>query len=118
LKAATAPFLHAQSSSGSVKRLPNDPIPWIGTTVLVWKPGHALKGYKGTIKTVLCKQPTKSGLCVVAQLAHLDPSCPYKTVVLNYDDVIEAKYVDFGYLPRIPSKYMIVIGSNASYLIS
>ena len=57
-----------------------------------------MKGYQGIVKTVLCKQLTKSGLCVVAQLTHLDPSCPYKMVVLNYDDVIEVQYVDFGYL--------------------
>ena len=77
-----------------------------------------MKGYQGIIKTVLCKQPTKSGLSVVVQLAHLDPSCPYQTVVLNYDDVIEAKYVDFGYLTRVPSEYMIVIGSDVSYSTS
>ncbi|KAF8218758.1 hypothetical protein L208DRAFT_1052758, partial [Tricholoma matsutake] len=65
--------------------------PWIGTTVLVSKPGHAIKSYQGIVKTVLCKQPTKSGLHLVAQLAHLDLSCPYKTVVLNYDDVVEAQ---------------------------
>ena len=57
-----------------------------------------MKGYQGVIKTILCKQPNKSGLSVVAQLLHLDPTCPYKMVVLNYDDVIEAEYVDFGYL--------------------
>jgi hypothetical protein len=77
-----------------------------------------MKGYQGIVKTVLCKQPTKSGLRIVAQLAHLDSSCPYKTVVLNYDDVIEAQYVDFGYPPYVPSEYMIVIGSGVSYLTS
>jgi hypothetical protein len=77
-----------------------------------------MKGYQGIVKSVLCRQPTKSGLRVVAQLAHLDPSCPYKTVVLDYDDVLEAQYVDFGYLPCVPSEYMIVIGSNVSYSTS
>jgi hypothetical protein len=63
-----------------------------------------MKGYRGIVKTALCKQPTKSGLRVAAQLTHLDPSCPYKTVVLDYDDIIEAEYVNFGYLPRVPSE--------------
>ena len=56
-----------------------------------------MKGYQGIIKSVLCKQSTESGLCVVAQLTHLDPSPPYKAVVLDYDDVVEAQYVDFWY---------------------
>jgi hypothetical protein len=77
-----------------------------------------MKGYRGVIKNVICKQPTNSGLRVVAQLAHLDPSCPYKVVVLDYDDIVEAKYVDFGYLLCVPSEYMIVIGSDVSYLTS
>ena len=57
-----------------------------------------MKGYRGVVKNVLCKQSTKSGLHIAAQLAHLDPSCPYKEVILDYDDIVEAKYVDFGYL--------------------
>jgi hypothetical protein len=118
LKAATPPFLHAQSSSGSGQRLWNDPIPWIGITILVSKSGHTMKGYRGIVKTVLCKQPTKSSLSVVAQLAHLDSSCPYKTVVLDYDDVIEAKYVNFAYMPCAPSDYMIVIGLDVNYSTS
>jgi hypothetical protein len=73
-----------------------------------------MKRYQGVVKTVLCKQPTKSGLHVVAQLTHLDSSCPYKMVVLDYDNVIEAQYVDLGYLPCVPSEYMIVIGSDVS----
>lgn len=77
-----------------------------------------MKGYQGVAKTVLCKQPTKSCLHIVVQLTHLDPSCPYKTVVLDYDDVIEAWYVDFGYPLCVPSEYMIVIGSGVSYLTS
>ena len=60
-----------------------------------------MKGYQGVVKTVLCKQQNKSGLSVVAQLAHFDPASPYKMVVLDYDDVIEAKYVDSGYLSSL-----------------
>ena len=67
-----------------------------------------MKGYQGIVKTVLCKQPTKSGLRLVVQLAHLEPSCPYSTVVLDYADVIEAQYVYLGYLPCVPSEHMTV----------
>src|ERR1700678_769405 len=51
------------------------------------------------------EHPTKSGLRVVAQLTHLNPSSPYKMVVFDYDDVIEVQYVDFGYLPGVPSEF-------------
>ena len=60
-----------------------------------------MKGYQGVIKTVLCEQQNKSSLSVVVQLAHFDPASPYKLVVLDYDDVMEAKYVDFGYLSSL-----------------
>ena len=85
-----------QPSSSSAKQPRNDPIPWISTTILVSKVGHPMKGYQGIIKSVLCKQPTESGLHVVAHLTHLDPSSSYKTMVLDYDNVIKAQYVDFG----------------------
>ena len=105
-----------QPSSSSAKQPRNNPIPWIGTTILVLKVGHPMKGYQEIIKSVLCKQPMESGLRVVAQLTHLDPSSPYKMVVLNYDNVVEAQYVDFGYLSCVLSEYMIVIDSDASSL--
>jgi hypothetical protein len=60
-----------------------------------------MKGYQGVVKTVLCKQQNKSGLSVVVQLAHFNPASPYKMVVLDYDDVMEVKYVDFGYLSSL-----------------
>ena len=84
LKAATAPFLHMQPSSSSAKQPRNDSIPWIGTTILVLKVRHPMKGYQAIVKSVLCKQLIESGLHVVAQLTHLDPSSPYKTVVLDW----------------------------------
>jgi hypothetical protein len=67
-----------------------------------------MKGYQGIVKTVLCKQPTKSGLRLVAQLTHLDSSCPYRMVVLDYNDVVEAQYVYLGYLLCVPSEHMTV----------
>lgn len=76
-----------------------------------------MKGYQGIVQTVLCGQLTESGLRVVARLTHLNPSSPYKTMVLNYDDVIEVQYVDFGYLCRV-SLLNMIIGSDVSYLTS
>jgi hypothetical protein len=70
--------------------------------VLVSRHGHPMKGYQGIVKTVLCRQLTESGLRVVAQLSHLNPSCPYKTVVLDYDHVIEVQYVISGICYRVP----------------
>ena len=87
-----------QPSSSLAKQPRNDPIPSISTTILVLKVGHPMKGYQGIVKSVLCKQLMESGLHFVAQLTHLDPSSPYNMVVLDYDDVVEAQYVDFGYL--------------------
>ena len=76
----------------------SDWVPWIRTTVIVSKVKHPLKGYQGIIKNVLCKQETSSGLQVAIQLAHLDPAAPFKTEVLNYDDIVEASYVNLHLL--------------------
>ena len=47
----------------------------------------------GVVKDVLRAQETASGLKIVLQLAHLDPSSPYKTIVVDYDDVVEQRSV-------------------------
>ena len=60
-----------------------------------------MKGYQGIVQTVLCGQLTESGLRVVARLTHLNPSSLYKTMVLDYDNVIEVQYVDLGYLYHV-----------------
>src|SRR6202021_470935 len=48
------------------------------------KLGNPLKGYVGVIKDVLRGQDTVSGLKVVVQLVHLNPSSPFKTTVVDY----------------------------------
>ena len=54
--------------------------------------GNPLKGYQGIVKDVLCGQDTASGLKVVIQLVHFDPSAPFKTAALDYyDDVVERR---------------------------
>jgi hypothetical protein len=68
-------------------------VPWIGTYVIVAKPGHPHKGYIGVVKDVLPCQDTASGLKIVLQLARLDPSCPFRTIIVDYDAVVENKSV-------------------------
>ena len=64
-------------------------MPWIGTNVIITKLRSPLKGYVGVVKDVLCGQDTASGLKVTIQLAHLDPSAPFRTIVVEYDDIVE-----------------------------
>ena len=61
--------------------------------VIISKVKHPLKGYQGIVKNVLCRQETASGLQVAVQLSHLDPACPFKREILDYDDIVEASYM-------------------------
>ena len=69
-------------------------MPWINTCVIITKLGSPHKGYVGIVKDVLRRQDTASGLKIAIQLAHLDPSAPFKTVIFDYDDVVEKKSVN------------------------
>jgi hypothetical protein len=70
-----------------------DSVPWIGTYVIIMKFGNHLKGYVGIVKDVLCAQDTASGLKMAIQLVHLDSSTSFKTIVVDYDDVVEQKII-------------------------
>jgi hypothetical protein len=92
LKLTTVPFFHTSTSSKVDDSLSKaDIVPWIGTEVIITKVGNALKGYVGVVKDVLCRQDTASGLKIVIQLTHFNPSCPFQTTVVDYDDVVERK---------------------------
>jgi hypothetical protein len=92
LKLTTVPFFHTPSSSKADDSLSKaDSVPWIGTYVIITKFGNPLKGYVGIVKDVLRGQDTASGLKMAIQLVHLDPSTPFKTTVVDYDDVVEQK---------------------------
>ena len=94
LKLTTVPFLHSSSTlkpGDSLSKV--DSVPWISTLVIIMKIGNPLKGYVSIVKDVLCEQDTASGLKIVIQLVHHDPSSPYKSVVVNYDDVVEQRSV-------------------------
>ena len=69
-------------------------MPWIGTHVIITKLQNALKGYVGIVKDVLRGQDTASGLKVTIQLTRLDPSSPFRTIVVDYDDIVEKTSVN------------------------
>jgi len=69
-------------------------VPWIGTHVIITKLQNALKGYVGVVKDVLRGQDTASGLKVTIQLTRLDPSSPFRTIVVDYDDIVEKTSVN------------------------
>jgi len=94
LKLTAVPFLHASSTSNANDSLSKaDRVPWIGTRVLIAKVGNPLKGYYGDVKDVLPGQNTNSGLKISLQLTHLNSSSPFKPMVVDYDDVVEAESV-------------------------
>jgi hypothetical protein len=66
-------------------------VPWIGTNVIITKPGSPIKGYVGVVKDVLRGQDTASGLKIDIQLAHLNPSSPFQRTIVDYDDVVEKR---------------------------
>jgi hypothetical protein len=65
----------------------SDPVPWLNMEVLIVD-RHPLKGWKAIIKDVLCNQATTSGLKVVISY---EASIPFKTYVLDYDNVVDAR---------------------------
>ena len=66
-------------------------MPWIGIDVIITKLGNPYKGYAGVVKDVLPRQDTVSGLKISVQLTHLDPSSPYRTIFVDYYDVVEQR---------------------------
>jgi hypothetical protein len=72
-------------------------VPWIGISVIITKLGSPHKGYVGIVKDVLRGQDTASGLKIIMQLVHINPSCPFKKIVVDYDDVVEQRSVNLAY---------------------
>jgi len=91
LRVTSVPFLHAPAEPhSSVEQFRANRVPWIGASVYLTKFGHPWKGYIAEVKNVLARQPTASGLKVEIKLSHLDFASPFKTMVVDYDDVFEA----------------------------
>lgn len=92
LKLTAVPFLNTSTTFKADDSLSKaDSVPWIGTYVIITKFKSPLKGYVGVVKDVLPGQDTASGLKLTIQLAHLNPSSPYQTVVVDHDDVVEQR---------------------------
>jgi hypothetical protein len=93
LKLTTVPFFHTSSTllkaDNSLSKA--DRVPWIGTNVIITKLGSPFKGYVGIVKDVLRGQDTDSGLKIVIQMAHLDPTSPFQRTIVDYDDVVEQR---------------------------
>jgi hypothetical protein len=70
----------------------SDPVPWINTEVIITQ-GHAMKAHHGIILDILCNQQTSSGLQVHLRLSSYDPTSQFRVITLDYDCIVEAKYV-------------------------
>ena len=64
LKTTSPPVQHVPEHDPNepVIFMQSDPVPWIGTTVIISKYSHPLKGYQSVVKNVLFEQETSSGL--------------------------------------------------------
>jgi hypothetical protein len=92
VKLTTVPFFRTSSTLKVDDSLSKaDRVPWIGIHVINTKLGSPHKGHVGVVKDVLCGQDTASSLKIVVQLTHLDPSSPFRTVIFDYDDVVEQR---------------------------
>lgn len=70
-------------------------MPWLGTHVVITKHRSPFKGYSGVVKDVFRGQAT-SGLRIVIQLTHLNPSNPFQSEIFDYDEVIEKSLVNLS----------------------
>ena len=96
LKLTAVPFFHTSSTLKADDTLSKaDRVPWINTNVIITKLGSPLKGYVGVVNDVLPGQDTASGLKIGIQLAHLDPSAPFWRIVVDYDDIVKQRSLDF-----------------------
>jgi len=93
----TPEVLHAPPPSNpddeGLSSVQSNQVPWLSQAVLVSKVNHPFKGHQAIVKGVLYGQDTLSGLRIVAQLSYWDPTVPYQTIVLDYDDVVGVEYV-------------------------
>ena len=83
----SVPFYHTSSTLNAENSLSKaDSVPWIGTHVIIMKHGSPFKGY---VRDVIHGQDTASSLKIIMQLVHHDPSAPFWTMPVDYDDVVE-----------------------------
>jgi hypothetical protein len=91
LKHAVVPHvLGSHPPSNAIPR--SERIPWIGTAVIVTG-RHSMRTYPGIVKDVLPGQRTPSGLKLQIQPTLIDPNTPFRLLTLDYDNVVEARYL-------------------------
>jgi hypothetical protein len=90
-------------------------VPWVKMEVIVCKVKHPMKGYHAIIKDLLPLQDTPSSLRIRTQFIHMNPAHPFKSEILDYDDVVEASYVILLLLVAIVTNLLRVLVS--SYMI-
>ena len=69
-------------------------VPWIGKEVII-SGQHYMRGQKALIMNVLANQPTSSGLQVEIQSSTLHAVAPFRRMTIDYDDVVDARYLCF-----------------------
>lgn len=84
---ASYPPTPAISATGRFFKV--DQVPWLDMQVMIVKPGPR-KGYKAVVKNVLPGQTTSSKPRIEIQFLHFDPTSPFKTAIVDYDDVVES----------------------------
>jgi hypothetical protein len=89
IKINNNPFSSLSKADNSL--LKAESVPWIGTYVIITKFRSPLERYMGIVKDVLYGKDTTSGLKMAIQLVHLDLSAPFKTTVVDYDNVVKQK---------------------------
>ena len=92
LKRAVVPHVlgtHPQPSNAIPR---SERIPWINTAVIVTG-RHSMRTYPGIVKNVLTGQQTASGLKLQIQPTYMDPNLPFRLITLDYDNVVEARYL-------------------------
>ena len=57
-----------------------------------------MRTYPGIVKSVLTGQQTPSGLKLQIQPTHIDPNTPFSLLTLDYDNVVEARYLPLNHL--------------------
>ena len=92
LKHTTVPHVLATQIEPASALPRSERVPWIGTNIIITG-RHPLRTRQAIIKDVLCNQSTESGLMVVIELTSLDPNAPFPRLTLDYDNVLEARYV-------------------------
>ena len=88
------PVVYESDTSGSSKLtglLRCNEVPWISMHVLITGAKNLMKGYQGIVKDVLPGQMMQSMPWIAVQFIHLNPSASFKTVIVNLNEVVDAK---------------------------